>query len=262
MTVFLRKSLLISLSEKQNKTKQKKKQNKKEKKKKPKCIVLKLIDGDCLRKPVVSQAAVIRVVTQCSFPWERYVTSIITKIWFINGVDNVNNNLRLLCIFFTLSTTLINQIFVYHSPTDAAPQFLEKVIPLTLITAAKQTRKPAGFIACHMTAKVHIISRWRHSDSINHTNGFKWTNHAIHFRIRMCRLHNSTNRNPKGTTSINQGLQRHLDNQLQYRWDTRVRFKQLINLSSVSNNLTDLLHINHSNSTPNNVNKNLLNVTK
>ena len=32
-----------------------------------------------------------------------------TKIWFINGVDNVK---------------LINQIFVYHSPTDAAPQFL------------------------------------------------------------------------------------------------------------------------------------------
>ena len=25
---------------------------------------------------------------------------------------------------FTLSTPLINQIFVYHSPTDAAPQFL------------------------------------------------------------------------------------------------------------------------------------------
>ena len=25
---------------------------------------------------------------------------------------------------FTLSTLLINQIFVYHSPTDAAPQFL------------------------------------------------------------------------------------------------------------------------------------------
>ena len=25
---------------------------------------------------------------------------------------------------FTLSTPLINQIFVFHSPTDAAPQFL------------------------------------------------------------------------------------------------------------------------------------------
>ena len=30
---------------------------------------------------------------------------------------------------FTLSTPLINQIFVYHSPTDAAPQFLQKLIP-------------------------------------------------------------------------------------------------------------------------------------
>ena len=46
---------------------------------------------------------------------------------------------------FALSTTLINQIFVYHSPTDAAPQLLQKVIPLTLTTAAKKTRKPAGF---------------------------------------------------------------------------------------------------------------------
>ena len=25
----------------------------------------------------------------------------------------------------------MNQIFVYHSPTDAAPQFLQKLIPLT-----------------------------------------------------------------------------------------------------------------------------------
>ena len=32
---------------------------------------------------------------------------------------------------FTLSTPLINQIFVFHSPTDAAPQFLQK---LTLFT--------------------------------------------------------------------------------------------------------------------------------
>ena len=32
---------------------------------------------------------------------------------------------------FTLSTPLINQIFVYHSPTDAAPQFLQKLIPFT-----------------------------------------------------------------------------------------------------------------------------------
>ena len=34
---------------------------------------------------------------------------------------------------FTLSTPLINQIFVHHSPTDAAPQFLQKLIPFTLI---------------------------------------------------------------------------------------------------------------------------------
>ena len=32
---------------------------------------------------------------------------------------------------FTLSTLLINQIFVYHSPTDAAPQFIQKLIPFT-----------------------------------------------------------------------------------------------------------------------------------
>jgi len=30
---------------------------------------------------------------------------------------------------FTLSTPLMNQIFLYHSPTDAAPQFLHKLIP-------------------------------------------------------------------------------------------------------------------------------------
>ena len=33
---------------------------------------------------------------------------------------------------FTLSTPLINQIFVFHSPTDAAPQFLQKLTPFTL----------------------------------------------------------------------------------------------------------------------------------
>ena len=32
---------------------------------------------------------------------------------------------------FSLSTLLINQIFVYHSPTNAAPQFLQKLIPFT-----------------------------------------------------------------------------------------------------------------------------------
>ena len=32
---------------------------------------------------------------------------------------------------FTLSTPLINQIFVFHSPTDAAPQFLQKLTPFT-----------------------------------------------------------------------------------------------------------------------------------
>ena len=31
---------------------------------------------------------------------------------------------------FTLSTPLINQIFVFHSPTDAASQFLQKTNPL------------------------------------------------------------------------------------------------------------------------------------
>ena len=32
---------------------------------------------------------------------------------------------------FTLSTPLINQIFVFHSPTDPAPQFLQKLTPFT-----------------------------------------------------------------------------------------------------------------------------------
>ena len=38
---------------------------------------------------------------------------------------------------FTLSTPLINQIYVYHSPTDAAPQFLQKLIPFTQILIMK-----------------------------------------------------------------------------------------------------------------------------
>ena len=32
---------------------------------------------------------------------------------------------------FGLSTELINQIFLFHSPTDAAPQFRQKVTPFT-----------------------------------------------------------------------------------------------------------------------------------
>ena len=31
----------------------------------------------------------------------------------------------------TLSTPLIKQISVFHSPTDAAPQFLQKLTPIT-----------------------------------------------------------------------------------------------------------------------------------
>ena len=38
---------------------------------------------------------------------------------------------------FTLSTPLINQIFVYHSPIDAAPQFLQKLIAFTLLQHSK-----------------------------------------------------------------------------------------------------------------------------
>ena len=34
---------------------------------------------------------------------------------------------------FGLSTALVNQIFVYDSPTDAAPQFLQKLIPITAV---------------------------------------------------------------------------------------------------------------------------------
>ena len=33
---------------------------------------------------------------------------------------------------FTLSTLLINQIFVYHSPTDTLPQFFQKLIPFII----------------------------------------------------------------------------------------------------------------------------------
>ena len=82
-------------------------------------------------------------------------TAIKMKIWFINGVDNVNwppyrdwkadvssvspsseqmkgEGLTLETSAFqslyggqfTLSTPLINQIFVFHSPTEATPQFL------------------------------------------------------------------------------------------------------------------------------------------
>ena len=55
---------------------------------------------------------------------------------------------------FTLSTPLINQIFVYHSPTDAAPQFLQKLISFThLLKCLRSTERilfasyfiPAGF---------------------------------------------------------------------------------------------------------------------
>ena len=46
---------------------------------------------------------------------------------------------------FTLSTPLINQIFVYHSPTDAAPQFLQKLIPFTKIWW-KQVAKRTGHV--------------------------------------------------------------------------------------------------------------------
>ena len=42
---------------------------------------------------------------------------------------------------FTLSTPLINQIFVFHSPTDAAPQFLQKLTPFTHLLL---NRAPAG----------------------------------------------------------------------------------------------------------------------
>ena len=87
---------------------------------------------------------------------------VFTKKWFINGVNNVNwapyrdwkadvsnvspsserilsdEGLTLETSSFqylyggqlTLSTLLINKIFVYHSPTDAAPQFHQKLIPL------------------------------------------------------------------------------------------------------------------------------------
>ena len=37
---------------------------------------------------------------------------------------------------FTLSTPLINQIFVYHSPTDAAQKFLQKLMPFTHMIVA------------------------------------------------------------------------------------------------------------------------------
>ena len=48
---------------------------------------------------------------------------------------------------FTLSTPLINQIFVFHSPTDAAPQFLQKLTPFTTLVyclALRCTREGGG----------------------------------------------------------------------------------------------------------------------
>ena len=42
---------------------------------------------------------------------------------------------------FTLSTPLINQIFVFYSPTDAAPQFLQKLTPFTHVIAKADTRR-------------------------------------------------------------------------------------------------------------------------
>ena len=55
-----------------------------------------------------------------------------TKFGFINGVDNVNwppyrDSKETESLYggqFTLSTPLIKPNFVYHFPTDAAPQFL------------------------------------------------------------------------------------------------------------------------------------------
>ena len=43
---------------------------------------------------------------------------------------------------FTLSTPLINQIFVFHSPTDAAPQFLQKLTPFTSTSKDWAPQKP------------------------------------------------------------------------------------------------------------------------
>ena len=45
---------------------------------------------------------------------------------------------------FTLSTLLINQIFVFHSPTDAAPQFLQKLTPFTHLVIHSLKRQFQG----------------------------------------------------------------------------------------------------------------------
>ena len=57
---------------------------------------------------------------------------------------------------FTLSTPLINQIFVYHSPTDAAPQFLQKLIPFTQF----QKRLNCPLLICHKNIFVANQRRW------------------------------------------------------------------------------------------------------
>ena len=55
---------------------------------------------------------------------------------------------------FTLSTPLINQIFVFHSPTDATPQFLQKLTPFThvpisqLVNAKQPSNPPLTWAFC------------------------------------------------------------------------------------------------------------------
>ena len=60
---------------------------------------------------------------------------------------------------FGLLTELINQIFVYHSPTDAAPQFLQKLIPFTQIIPVFFVLCSLGKFRLSISCKMPIISQ-------------------------------------------------------------------------------------------------------
>ena len=59
---------------------------------------------------------------------------------------------------FTSSTPLMNQIFVFHSPTDAAPQFLQKLTPFekTLCSFCYMEKKIQNCTGCYITKCTEI----------------------------------------------------------------------------------------------------------
>ena len=85
------------------------------------------------------------VSSKIFFDFENF--SVAVEFELLNGIDEKISSIRfdegltletsafqsLYGGQFTLSTPLINQIFVYHSPIDAAPRFLQKLIAFTLL---------------------------------------------------------------------------------------------------------------------------------